>query len=298
MKTTLFCDNLTVIDYSYLDKELGVVGNSLIVNVEFIGKIDEEGILYDFSYAKKKVKEIIDEKCDHRLLVPKGTLKEDKNQIFLDFPFGNDQSLLNFRGPAQAVLELHENEVTYEGIRIFLEREIAVEMPDNIEMVKVELLEEEKKDSIFLSYSHGLKGHYGNCQRLFHGHRSTLEIYINDQRNLDLEKQFVEKYFETPAYYVLWENIFNQEEILNLLKDDDIEGCHPQIANVHFGYTSGQGEFKGSLPGKSVCIVKQESTVENLSKYFYSLVKPMVDKKDRVSVHAYEGINKGAITSD
>ena len=71
MNITLFYKHVTVLDYAYLDDHKGVVGDSLIVNVEFIGHTDEEGVVYDFSLAKNKVKEIIDRDCDHRLVVPK-----------------------------------------------------------------------------------------------------------------------------------------------------------------------------------------------------------------------------------
>ena len=65
MKISLFYKNVTVLDYAYLDDHRGVVGDALKVHVEFIGKTDEEGVVYDFSYAKKKVKEIVQKAKDN-----------------------------------------------------------------------------------------------------------------------------------------------------------------------------------------------------------------------------------------
>ena len=55
MDVSLFYKNATVFDFAYFDEFRGFVGNSLIVNVRFIGERNEEGILYYFSHAKKKV---------------------------------------------------------------------------------------------------------------------------------------------------------------------------------------------------------------------------------------------------
>ena len=77
MKISLFYKNVTVLDYAFLDDHKGVVGDALKVHVEFIGKTDKECVVYDFSYAKKKVKEIIDRDCDHRLVVPQGSFTQD-----------------------------------------------------------------------------------------------------------------------------------------------------------------------------------------------------------------------------
>ncbi|MDO6806920.1 6-carboxytetrahydropterin synthase, partial [Wenyingzhuangia sp. 1_MG-2023] len=69
----------------------------------------------------------------------------------------------------------------------------------------------ERIDSAFYHYSHGLKKHNGNCQRIAHGHRSRIEIFCNGERSDELEQQWAQRwrdiYIGTSADLVA-----NQEE--------------------------------------------------------------------------------------
>ena len=67
---TLFVENLTVVDFSYLHAKRGMVGESWIVDLELSGDLDAQGMVFDFGHIKKALKHAVDERVDHRLLLP------------------------------------------------------------------------------------------------------------------------------------------------------------------------------------------------------------------------------------
>ena len=299
MNVTLFYEHVTVLDYAYVDSLKGAIGNSLIVDVEFLGATDEDGVVYDFSYAKKKVKEIIDRDCDHRLIVPRNILKEQAGLTQLKYEFGAHKELLFYEAPAQAFCQLSSDEISYESIANFLETQIMLEMPSTIASVKIHLREELlSPQSAVFHYTHGLKNHYGNCQRLFHGHRNTLEIWINGQRSAKAEKEMADELFSANIHFCSWENVVNRGEIVKATSQELPEGriLAPNL-KVHIMYQSSQGKFYGEVPAHMVYLMHTETTVENLASHFAKVVKTRLKSSDLIRVRAFEGIGKGAFVS-
>ncbi len=297
MKISLFYEHVTVLDYAYLDEHLGVVGNSLIVNVEFIGKTDNEGVIFDFSKAKKKVKEIIDDECDHRLVIPQKLANINGNRMTFEYHYGHDDKKISYDSPLEGVCQIPYAHVSQENLKSYLENLVLAQMPETVVAIKLSFKEEVLSDKeSFFHYTHGLKQHYGNCQRLLHGHRSTIKVFINDQRDYELEARFSREFFGGNIHFCLWENVKNKEEIQDIVKKSDIEGRYPQIPSVRIGYVGNQGEFSCTLPGDEVYFMQEETTVENLSVHFTKLTKSL-HPNSRVCVYAYEGIAKGAKTT-
>src|SRR5690606_27264416 len=124
----------------------------------------------------------------------------------------------------------------------------------------------------FFHYTHGLKDHYGNCQRLFHGHRSTVKVFINGKRDYEKESMLCHDIFLSSIHFCTWENISNKEEVIAQEGEVPV-GRLKRTPFVHIKYTSSQGEFKANVPGKIIYITPQETTVENLSIHFGQLIK-------------------------
>lgn len=299
MKISLFYKNVTVLDYAYLDDHLGVVGDALKVHVEFIGKTDKEGVVYDFSYAKKKVKEIIDRDCDHRLVVPKGVIEKiEGDRLQLNYSYGLSDMPMTYECPEQGICELPSHHVTKETIATYLEEVILKEMPETVSAIRLTLEDESlPEDKPTFHYTHGLKEHYGNCQRLFHGHKNTVDVFVNGKERRDLESFLADELFKGSVHFCKWENVVNKEEITKLLGTELPQGRFNQVPRVEISYEANQGNFKGSLPGHEVFFMEEESTVENLSMLFARLIKEKVSANDRVMVRAYEGVAKGAIST-
>ncbi len=298
MKITLFYKHATVLDYAYLDDHKGVVGGALIVNAEFIGETDEEGVVYDFSYAKKKVKEIIDLECDHRLVAP-AHLVQTKNGISkLEYKYGFNEELMTYECPEEGICQIPYAQVSKANIEAHLETLILKEMPKTVTAVKIELVEEVLPEGkpVF-HYTHGLKEHYGNCQRLFHGHQNTVDVFINGDQVAELEEHLAKDVFKGNVHFLLWDNVSNKYEVLKYTDGQPAVGRFPEIPKVEIQYESSQGIFKGSLPGRAIYFMDEETTVENLSIHFAKLVKSTCDLDDIVTVRAYEGIAKGSITT-
>src|SRR5690606_19565276 len=91
----------------------------------------------------------------------------------------------------------------------------------------------ENIDGACYHYSHGLKKHGGNCQRIAHGHRSRIDIWSNGEKSAQLEALWAAR----------WRDIYigTHEDII---AQPSFNGSN----YYQFAYTSAQGEFELTLP--------------------------------------------------
>ena len=295
MSVSLFCDHITVLDIAYFDKNKGLVGDSYHVNVEFLGSPNGEGILIDFSQAKKQVKGLIDEVCDHRFVLPAGLAQAKEDRFYLEYSFGSSPNSLFYEGPLQAICEIPFSYVSKEHIASFLESKLIEYFGSKFEQIKITLEDENLFDQPILNYTHGLKQHYGNCQRLFHGHKNSIDIWVNEEKRADLESWIVRDHLKANIHFCIAENVKNLEEVYPHLNGLNY-GIPKDLSLIEIEYTSSQGHFRAQLPGDMVYILPIESTVENLSTHLAEIIKTKLNTKDKVKLKAYEGISKGAIS--
>ena len=276
----LFIDNLTVIDFAYLDHHRGLVGESWIADIVLGGELDEQGMVFDFGNVKRTIKRVIDERVDHRLVVPAGAscLVRGDSPGHLTWTLA-DGSQIRHEGPEQSVVYLDHSEVVPSAVARLLEQELKAVLPANVTDVEVSLREELIEGSYY-HYVHGLKKHRGNCQRIAHGHRSPIRIDINGRRDTELEKHWARQ----------WQDIYigTREDLSQSWTDGD------GTEYVSFHYDAEQGEFRLTLPRQRVWFLETDTTVELIAAYLADQLKAS-HPGDKVRVRAFEGVGKGAI---
>jgi 6-pyruvoyl-tetrahydropterin synthase len=277
----LFVDNLTVIDFSYFHPKRGVVGESWIVDVELVGELNDEGMVFDFGHVKKLLKKAIDEGMDHTLVIPENlanlTVIEDTVDEHIRIEHRNSTGALDFayESPRDAVFLIDSDKVTIESAVPLLEKHLNNLVPANVRQVKLNLRSEEIQGD-FYHYSHGLKKHQGDCQRICHGHRSRIEIFKNGKRDVEVEREWAERF----------------ADIYLITEADQMKSEHDGL--LHVGYDAEQGRFDVWLKPEQCYFMTTDTTVELIATH---IVDCLADEhpNDAWKVKAYEGVQKGAI---
>ena len=280
----LFVRDLTVIDFSYLCAERGMLGESYIVDVELHGNLDATSMVLDFSRVKKIIKQAIDQLVDHKLAVPANakalTLQKNAEQVVLQF--SSARGLISMAAPAQAVVSIATAQINEHSVTEFLQQQIKPLLPDNVAQL-VFTLRPEQSTGFYYHYSHGLKKHDGNCQRIAHGHRSTIQIYTDNMLSPRLNKYWCER----------WQDIYLGTEA-DLCAADELSRLKAGVDDYCFRYQAAQGWFELCIPKAHCEIVPCDTTVECLAEYIATQLKQQ-DGMKNYKVVAYEGVAKGAI---
>ena len=280
MMSSLFVNQLTTLDFSYLCQKRGLVGETWIADVRLSGDLDEQGMVFDFGHVKKQVKASLDFLADHRLLVPVTSTATTitRNNDSLNIQFQSDKGDIICQSPSQAALLVEDDEITISKLKPWLENTLLRELPDNVRSVELDLYPEHI-DGAYYHYSHGLKKHLGDCQRIAHGHRSGIEVYVDNQRDSELEFYWADH----------WRDIYiaTREDLLNTLVRDNVE-YH------QFGYTSDQGRFDLTIPAACCHLIETDTTVELLAEHIAQSLR-LLRPSQTVKVVAFEGFKKGAI---
>jgi len=290
----LFVNDLTVIDFSYLCVDRGIVGESWIVDVLLDGTLNDENMVLDFGIVKKQIKSIIDDSVDHKLLLPTqeqalsvSSSTDNINHEYVDFSSKRGEYFL--QSPQSAFAKIDAEEINIESVTHHLHEIIMKELPENVQGLTL-TLRPEIIDSDFYHYSHGLRMHQGNCQRIAHGHRSKIKIYKNDERSTNLEQQWCYR----------WQDIYlaSEEDKISVEQVQLSQNAKSKLNPDHqfFSYTAPQGRFDIAVPKNVLEIVDCDSTVELLADYIARQLKSQAPTST-FKVVAFEGVAKGAIAS-
>lgn len=278
----LFVDNLTNVDFSFLDPERGLLGETWLANVRLLGELDEQGMVCDFGTVKKLLRHWLDTELDHRLAVPALSpnihIIDDGEFLDIRWQFGSQGEFLHTRSPRDAIALVEAEILTPISVAEWCITQLKKLFPDTVASLELDFTCEDISGS-FYHYSHGLKKHLGNCQRIAHGHRSRIDIWENNEKSPTLEEQWAER----------WRDIY-------IGTRDDIcgEPMHQQTAYYHFAYQAQQGKFELTLPKRCCYLMDTDSTVELIASHLAQAIKAE-KPHSTIRVKAFEGINKGAI---
>lgn len=281
----LFVRDLTVIDFSYLCTERGMLGESYIVDVELHGKLDNVSMVLDFSLVKKLIKKAIDDLVDHKLALPllAEGLQVTTEQAQQLISFASARGQINMAAPAEALAAIETAEISTQSLTDYLLQHIMPLMPSNVEKL-VFTLRPEPISGFYYHYSHGLKKHDGNCQRIAHGHRSTIQIYSDGMLSPRLNKYWSERWQD--IYLGTEEDVCQAKQLKFIQPATELDIC--------FRYQAQQGWFELTMPAEHCEVIASDTTVECLAEYIVSELEQL-DATKAYKVVAYEGVGKGAI---
>jgi 6-pyruvoyl-tetrahydropterin synthase len=275
--TSLFVEQLTVIDCAYLDAQRGLVGESWIVDIELEGDLDDQSMVLDFGEVKKRLKRALDGSADHTLIVPARhpglRLQRGTDRISLEF-HGPDAGPIEHHAPPQALTLLDAAQVDSDSLAAHLQPILAQEVPANVAQVRLHL-RHERIDGAYYHYTHGLKKHAGQCQRIAHGHRSRLHIQLDGRREPALEAAWAQR----------WQDIY-----LGTVEDL----VERQNGRLRFAYTAAEGTFELELPESRCDLLDSDTTVERIAEYLAAGTAAQ-HPGSSVEIRAYEGVMKGAL---
>ncbi len=287
----LFVRDLTVIDSSYLCDTRGMVGESWILDISLSGELNEMSMVLDFGQVKKQIKQLVDNHVDHKLLVPtksKQVFVTSTQQGYSSVDLIRGEQGIHLHCPDEALCLVDAKKITISSVIRHLYTILKAHLPQNVNDLEL-TLRTENIDGAFYHYSHGLKKHDGNCQRIAHGHRSPIELIVDGVRNSQLEAQFAAR----------WQDIYlgskeDQTTIANLSTNNrSTEICDD--THYAFKYTAPQGQFELAIAKNETEVLESDTTIELLVNYIADEVKKELKNEQHLKVVAYEGVGKGAV---
>ncbi|MDR5902236.1 6-carboxytetrahydropterin synthase [Halomonas icarae] len=277
---TLFVNHLTHLDVSLWSPSRGLIGASWSVDAELDGELGEDGMLFDFGEVKPWIKSRLDQGADHTLLIPTaapGISVQDCDEglcVRTETPY-----VMEVRGPRQAFTLLPWDTIIPDRLAEQLAAELSHEPAPRVEAIRLTLREETIEGASY-TYSHGLRRHAGNCQRIAHGHRSRLYIWQDGRRQ--------------PALEADWASRLSDRYLVDAA--DVAEGLGTtSLGRLTSRYTSEQGHFTLTLPRERCVVLPSPTTVEHIAAWLADEISQETGRATRVQ--AFEGVDKGAMAT-
>lgn len=283
----LFVEKLTSIDSSYLCPQHGIVGESWLLDVALGGDLNAQQMLFDFADVKRTIKRYVDATFDHKLLLPADypgitRLAAAAGALCLRFDTARGQAYL--AAPQQAVSWLPGASIDADSLAQAISEGLRPLLPANVQQIQISLRHEDPAPPHF-HYSHGLRMHEGNCQRIAHGHRSRLRISRDGSYDEVLSRHWCQR----------WQYIYLGHDVDRCQWQDTPFVAHAMDSGLLcFAYSAGQGAFAIALPEDWCELVTVDTTIEQIAGYIARSVAA-AHPQQQIEVRVYEGVEKGAI---
>lgn len=294
--STLFVRDIGKIDCATFDPSQGISGQSWHVDVSLTGILDENGFVFDFSPLKSLIKQTLSSTLDHSLIIP----VQSQSVQYGEWESGERWSLRSkARGEAKetkweylcpkgSVFPVHAVALKTSVIEAEFARIVRHRLPSTVVALAVKLREENiAATEASYRYTHGIQGHNGLCQRLFHGHRSRIEVYIGDERRPDLEHYIAREIFSSNIHVASLTQIKSGRGEVGRRSTSD--------EPITLSYAGTLGQYEATLPASRVFFVESETSVESIARELARVIKQEEKTNEVVKVVSYEGIDKGAI---
>ncbi len=261
---SIFLENFDHIDSAFLHPKHGLYGKTLAFDCTMKGPVNHNGFIVDFGWVKKSVKEYLRERFDHKLVVfngPDHTLIQSNQGYELQFKI--DDQLCYYKCPTQA-LEWVDDEV--QNVNEFLSSQLEDFLLNTFKTlteVKVRCYLPFKEHSY--SYTHGLSKHEGACQRLLHGHSTTIKVEPKHDVN------HWNKAFEIFPHIASTDQLHKEDDVSYILK-----------------YTGNEGLYELKIPKNRVWLIKPTASIESIARHLFE------NHHNLSSLEINEGMSKGA----
>ncbi len=304
-KGTIFLKEVSTLDCAVFDGKQAVKGMTWLADVFISGALDKNHFVWDFGKAKKNIKNIIDKYFDHVLILPadsphctqKTGINGTNIKVILDIEpevtdHGDQKNIaMEYDAPAASYAFIPGALFSVANLEEAIALKIKESLPPGVQSLKVKLNEEiGDAHALFFHYTHGLAGHDGACQRLFHGHRSKVEVRIDGQRDFAIEKWLVGEVLKESIHIAVTSQIPSFRGGEDILPVDESH-------KIQMSYDGSQGSYKAQIPSSKVLMIEEETSVECLADFLFNKVKERVPGK-LVSLMVFEGVNKGAIREE
>lgn len=282
MESSIFLNDLTVIDYSIISPTGAIIGGAATLNLEVSGPVEaHEGVVIDFSACKKQIKALIDGKggFDHKCWVN----LEDPN-IIVDaqddvYQVTHRLSGLTIKAEGDA-FSFVSNDPTSD-IKDFLNTELAPYIVSGI-YLNHSIIPTPRANTAapIFRYVHGLKNSSSHgCKNIVHGHKSWISAIVSDAA-------------ARPAAEMVLAGIAADLDSCIFAHAEDLVSSEGGVYNLEYN-TQERGVMSMSFTQKLI-VLETQTTVEHIVEYVRARYYDQLKAVGITELFVSEGLCKGA----